>query len=167
MNEITRRDWLIRIAVGGLCGLLLQATIATLCASVALWGPSKFHFAFFTPFGHLAVWSPVQKLLFDICCTALMFAFGAEIGVATLPFDDDGVKLLWKSVAHFAVMAATVIAWTLLNFAPADIPYFLRPLCVIYVFVWGIRWLRWRLELNAIKKKLGLTGKGGNSDAGK
>lgn len=164
MSEITKKDWLIRIVIGGLGGVLFQSAFSTLLFSAFM---GSFHFCFFTRFGYPAVLSPAGELAFDLCCTALMFAFGAEIGVATLPFDDDGKRLLWKSILHFAVMAATVTAWTLLNFAPADIPYFLRPLCVIYAFVWAIRWLRWRLELNAIKKKLGLLGKESGANAGK
>ena len=86
----------------------------------------------------------------------LWFAFGAEIGVATLPFADGGATLVCRTLLHFAAMAATVAAWSLLNFRPVETLAFLVPLALVYVLVWLGRWVGWYVELTAIREKLGL-----------
>jgi len=90
---------------------------------------------------------------------ALWSAFGVEIAVATLPFADSGRELVLRSLAHFAVMSATVGAWAWLNFGLAEVPFFLGLLALVYAVVWLGRWVGWYVELNAIRKKLGLTRK--------
>ena len=87
----------------------------------------------------------------------LWFAFGAEIGLATLPFADDGPALVRRSLLHFAAMAATVAAWSLLNFRrPAETLAFLVPLALVYALVWLGRWVGWYAEVAAIRARLGL-----------
>ena len=87
----------------------------------------------------------------------LWFAFGAEIGLATLPFADDGPALVRRSLLHFAAMAATVSAWSLLNFRrPMETLAFLVPLALVYALVWLGRWVGWYAEVAAIRARLGL-----------
>lgn len=152
--KILKHDWLVRIAVGGLCGLALQTLLATLLASLSFWGPSTFRFAFFFNNTNLR-----PGWLWDLLTTALMFAFGAEVGMSTLPFADGGGELLKKSLLHFAVMAATVTAWAWLNFGWRELHFFLIPLVLVYALVWLGRWVGWYAEVAQIREGLGIAPK--------
>lgn len=88
---------------------------------------------------------------------ALFALIGAETGVATLPFADDGPALVRRTLLHFAAMAATLSLWVLLNFQAAHIPFFLLLLALIYLLVWLGRWVGWYAEAAAIREKLGLS----------
>ena len=87
----------------------------------------------------------------------LWCAFGAEAGIATLPFADDGPALVRRTLLHFAVMAATLSAWFLLNFGPRELPFPLLLLALLYLLVWLGRWVGWYAEVAAIREKLGLS----------
>ena len=87
----------------------------------------------------------------------LWCAFGAEAGIATLPFTDDGPALVRRTLLHFAVMAATLSAWFLLNFGPRELPFPLLLLALLYLLVWLGRWVGWYAEVAAIREKLGLS----------
>lgn len=87
----------------------------------------------------------------------LWFAFGAEIGAATLPFAGDGPALVRRTLLHFAAMAATLSLWVLLNFGARELPFFLLLLFLVYPLVWLGRWVGWYAEVAAIREKLGLS----------
>ncbi|MGN8968546.1 DUF3021 family protein [Intestinimonas sp. HCP28S3_D6] len=87
----------------------------------------------------------------------LWSAFGAEVGVATLPFADDGPALVRRTFLHFAAMAATLSLWVLLNFQAAQIPFFLLLLALVYLLIWLGRWVGWYAEVAAIRERLGLS----------
>lgn len=92
-----------------------------------------------------------------ILLSYLLFALlGAEIGVSTLPFADCGRTLVLRTLAHFALMAATVALWGGLNFGGAGAAFCLILLASIYVLVWLGRWVGWYVEVAAIRAKLGL-----------
>lgn len=92
-----------------------------------------------------------------ILLSYLLFALlGAEIGVSTLPFADCGRTLVLRTLAHFALMAATVALWGGLNFGGAGAAFCLILLASIYVLVWLGRWVGWYVEVAAIRSKLGL-----------
>mgnify|MGYP001519323729 CR=1 FL=1 len=61
---------------------------------------------------------------------ALYALFGAEVGVATLPFAGDGPALVGRTLAHFALTAATVGLWAGLNFGVRETAAFLVPLAL-------------------------------------
>ena len=67
---------------------------------------------------------------------ALYALFGAEVGVATLPFAGDGSALVGRTLAHFALTAATVGLWVGLNFGVRETAAFLVPLALVYLLVW-------------------------------
>ena len=93
-----------------------------------------------------------------ILLSCLLFGvLGAEIGVSTLPFADHGRILVLRTLAHFALMAATVALWGGLNFGGAGAAFCLILLASIYVLVWLGRWVGWYVEVAAIRAKLGLT----------
>lgn len=87
---------------------------------------------------------------------ALFALFGAEIGIATLPFAGTGRALVKRTVVHFLAMAATLALWVGLNAGPEGIPLVLVLLAVFYVLIWLGRWIGWYLEVAAIREKLGL-----------
>lgn len=82
--------------------------------------------------------------------------FGAEVGIATLPFADSGRALVVRSLIHFAATSATVAAWACLNFGWRELLFFLVPLALVYALVWLGRWVGWYAEVAAIREKLGL-----------
>ena len=61
---------------------------------------------------------------------------GAEFGVSTLPLADHGRTLVRRTLAHFALMAATVSLWGGLTFGGAGAAFCLSLLASIYVLVW-------------------------------
>ena len=87
---------------------------------------------------------------------ALYALFGAEVGVATLPFAGDGPALVGRTLAHFALTAATVGLWAGLNFGVRETAAFLVPLVLVYLLVWLGRWVGWYAEVSAIRERLGL-----------
>lgn len=97
---------------------------------------------------------------FEGCGILLSFllfgVLGAEIGVSTLPFSDCGRTLVLRTLAHFALMAATVALWGGLNFGGAGAAFCLILLASVYVLVWLGRWVGWYVEVAAIRAKLGL-----------
>ena len=105
--------------------------------------------------------SNVPEVLGAVLGFLLWFLFGAEIGVATLPFADGGRTLLLRSLAHFVLMALTLWAWVVLNFTSEPLPglalTFLLPFALIYVLVWLGRWVGWYAEVSQIRERLGLS----------
>ncbi|OUN03690.1 hypothetical protein B5G43_15085 [Flavonifractor sp. An92] len=87
---------------------------------------------------------------------ALFALFGAEIGIATLPFAGTGQALVKRTMIHFLAMAATLALWVGLNAGPEGMPLVLVLLAVFYVLIWLGRWIGWYLEVAAIREKLGL-----------
>ena len=73
-----------------------------------------------------------------------MFALGAAIGVASMPFADDTRSLVKESVIHFVVTGALVLlnAWvlTILDWGWA---FVLIPYTLLYLLIWFGRWVGW------------------------
>lgn len=99
----------------------------------------------------------VPEALGAVLGLLLWCAFGAEVGIATLPFADDGPALVRRTFLHFAIMAATLSLWVLLNFQAAQIPFFLLLLALVYLLIWLGRWVGWYVEVAAIRERLGLS----------
>ena len=140
-----------RAVIGGLLGAAGYLLLSFVTQPGAFFGgPFTLDFTF-------CFNSRVPEALGAALGIALWFAFGAEIGLATLPFADGGAALVRRTLLHFAAMAATVAAWSLLNFRPVEVLAFLVPLALVYVLVWLGRWVGWYVELTAIREKLGLS----------
>lgn len=151
----TKRQWLVRGLTGGLVGVALLLAFVYLFDAMP-WMSHSWHFR--NPFIVLGGWllhgwgypaAPAANL-------CLCFLMGAEAGVATLPFADSGRELVARSLAHFAVMSATVGLWAAVNFGVRELPFFLIPLTLVYALVWLGRWVGWYAEVAAIREKLGL-----------
>ena len=155
MNE-TKKTWIVRIAAGGLIGMAVLLLIGAFVGSLDLYGSSlRFHGFQFVDgamerlFGSEALATAVQITLF--------FVFGALVGIATVPFAEDGRELLVRSALHFLAMEAVVCVGVLLNFAGTESPLpWTVALALLYVLVWLGRWAAWWSELDAIRAKLGL-----------
>ena len=89
----------------------------------------------------------------------LYFALGAVVGLATLPFADDGRSLVLRSLAHFAVMAVllSLTAW-LLGWAWnwQALAVYLILLAAVYLLIWLARWVGWYAEVVDLRARLGL-----------
>lgn len=150
-----KKQALIRSLAGGLLGMAAYLLLAWLTQPGSLFG-GRLTWAFTFCYN-----SRVPEVLGAVFGFLLWFLFGAEAGIATLPFADGGRTLLLCSLAHFGVMTATMWAWVLLNF-----PYepfsslalsFQLPFTLVYVLIWLGRWVGWYAEVAQIREKLGLT----------
>lgn len=149
-----KRQTLLRVLTGGLLGMCAFLLFGWISQPGLLFGaPPSFAFTFC--YNH-----NVPEALGALLGFLLWFLFGAEAGIATLPFADEGRALLLRSLCHFVIMALTLWAWVCLNFAPEPLSSlaltFLLPFTLIYILVWLGRWVGWYVEIAAIRKKLGL-----------
>lgn len=150
-----KRQALARIIVGGVLGMAAYLLLAWLTQPGALFGGSlSWDFTF-------CYNSRVPEALGAALGFLLWFLFGAEAGVATLPFADGGKSLLFRSLAHFAAMALTLWAWVLLNFPYEPLSSlaltFLLPFALVYLLIWLGRWVGWYAEVGQIRERLGLS----------
>ena len=146
-----KKQALRRLLEGGVLGVTGYLLLSFLTQPGALFtGSLRLDFTF-------CYNSQVPETLGAALGLLLWFAFGAEIGVATLPFADDGPALVCRTLLHFAIMAATLSLWVLLNFQTAQIPFFLLLLALIYLLIWLGRWVGWYAEVAAIRERLGLS----------
>lgn len=141
-----------RITLGILAGIAVHFMLMYVLGTRAFLGPevsAVFSYptcSFPPPFEGCGIL--LSYLLFGV--------LGAEIGVSTLPFSDCGRTLVLRTLAHFALMAATVALWGGLNFGGAGAAFCLILLASVYVLVWLGRWVGWYVEVAAIRAKLGL-----------
>ncbi len=152
MNEM-KRAWLVRILAGGLCGM------AGLFLLGGLFNGARFQGAW-----EIVAVSPQMAERMGLPLAAVLqfglyFLFGAGLGVATLPFADEGEQLALRSALHFLYMAAVSSALVLLTGWALDAAMWLVELLLLvllYVMIWLGRWIAWCGELDAIREKLGL-----------
>lgn len=154
MMENFKKLWLPRAFIGGCAGIAAHVLLGFLLGSFSLFGP-----AHFTGFVFPYCGFPYEIEWLGVLLSFALFAlFGAEVGIATIPFADSGRELVVRSLIHFVVTSATVCLWAGLNVCstPADYLTFLVPLTLVYLIVWLGRWVGWYAEVAAIRAKLGL-----------
>ena len=156
MNDM-KKAWIVRIVAGGILGMIVMAFLGLL----------------FNSFADLSLTSAVMdwvsydliklvgsKPLAAFLEFSLYFALGAGVGVATLPFPDEGKELLIHSALHFAYTAAvsSVLIWLCWWNRGEWLAWLLELglLALLYVLVWLGRLAAWWSELDAIREKLGL-----------
>lgn len=148
---VLKRKWLVRILAGGLAGVALHLLIAFLLASITLYGGSP-NYAHMALAGHgvTALFGEVGGAVYQM---AAMFALGAAVGVATLPFAETWTTMLAQSVLHFVITGGLAVAAAWDHFT---VPTILLLYVVIYGLVWAIRWVIWQREVRDIARRLGL-----------
>ena len=156
MNDM-KKAWIVRIIAGGVTGTLAMTFLGLLFNS----------FADFTLTSSELDWisSDLIKLMGSKPLAALLqfglyFVLGAGVGVATLPFAEEGKELLIRSMFHFCYMAAvsSALIW-LCGWNRGEWPAWLLELALLallYALVWLGRLAAWWSELDAIRAKLGL-----------
>ena len=147
-----KREALCRGLAGGILGVAGYLLLAFLTqpGAIFLGGSLKLDFTF-------CYNGNVPEILGAALGFLLWFAFGAELGVATLPFADGGRLLALRTLVHFAATAATLSLWVLLNFRAQELPFLLLLLALVYLLVWLGRWVGWYAEAAAIRERLGLS----------
>ena len=154
MNEM-KKTWIVRIILGGLTGMAVLVLIGYIVGSINLLGEASFR-------GFQFVDGTMERLLGSetLAVTVqflLFFVIGALVGIATIPFAEEGRELLVRSVLHFLAMEAVCCVGVLLNFAGTESPLpWMLALALVYVLVWLGRLAAWWSELDAIRAKLGL-----------
>lgn len=144
-----KKQWLPRASIGALAGMAFFVLLGCAIGGIGYFNLSGFRYVSCRFYVH----SEPLGLLLSLFLFAL---FGAEVGVATLPFADSGRELVVRSLLHFAATAATVSVWAVLNFGWVNLIFFLFPLVLIYALIWLGRWAGWFAEVAAIREKLGL-----------
>lgn len=155
-----QKQWLSRLILGGLMGIAVLVPLGGLFNDLVSGG--LIAMGFHTPFRLVS--SELERLTGSYLAALavqllLYFSLGAVVGVATLPFADDGRALVLRSLGHFAVTAAlltltcTLLGWA---WAPQAMAVYLILLAAVYGVIWLGRWVGWYAEAEAIREKLGL-----------
>ena len=163
MTEI-RRQWLIRIFLGGLIGVAVLIPLGGLFNDLVSGG--LIAMGNHTPFRLVSY--DLERLTGSVPLALaaellLYFLMGAVVGLSTLPFADGGKALVLRSLAHFAATAAVFAAlvvlcgWNWGEILPLAI--YLGLLSAVYLLIWLCRWVGWYMELAAMRRKLGLVPK--------
>ena len=159
MNE--RRQWLVRILLGGLAGMAVLLPLGLLFNDLVNGGlisMGGFRWYWISP--DLAWRLGGAQLPALVIQLVLYFALGAAVGVSTLPFADDGRTLVLRSLTHFAVTAGlfSLLGW-LCGWA-YDIQallLYIALLAAVYLLIWLARWVGWYAEVSEIRARLGLS----------
>ncbi|MBQ8851108.1 MAG: hypothetical protein IJZ66_01510, partial [Oscillibacter sp.] len=112
MKPERKRFWL-----GGLCGLAVMLTCALVLELLGAGLRGQFHWPVLVSHGAVECFGSYPLAV--AAQSALCFGLGAMVGISTMPFDEDGQKLLVNSLLHFGVTAALS---TLLLVSCLDIP---------------------------------------------
>ena len=163
MTEI-RRQWLIRIFLGGLIGVAVLVPLGGLFNDLVSGG--LIAMGNHTPFRLVSY--DLERLTGSVPLALaaellLYFLMGAVVGLSTLPFADGGKALVLRSLAHFAATAAVFAAlvvlcgWNWGEILPLAV--YLGLLSALYLLIWLCRWVGWYLELAAMRRELGLVPK--------
>lgn len=149
----SKKQWLLRILIGGLIGMVLMYFVGgTFNGLVRL--------SAFRPVSPELIRLAGSKPLAAVIQFALYFALGAGVGVSTLPFAEDGKQLLLHSALHFVYTAAVFSAlvwlcrWNWSEWLVWLVE--LALLALVYLLIWAVRWIFWYAELRRMRRALGL-----------
>lgn len=90
-----------------------------------------------------------------LLCTAL----GATLGAATLPFADDGLTLIRRSLLHLGATALEValVLWLCVDLRDGRAwALWMGMLVLFYAVIWLGRWIGWYVEVMQLRALLGL-----------
>lgn len=144
-----RKRWLVRALLGGVIGLALAALCHDVLFTSGYSAP-----ALCQPLIDLVGTGGAMAITYLLC-----FALGGAVGLATLPFADEGRALVLQSLGHFALTAGICALLLGLCFGVRQWQAWLlclALLALVYALIWLARWVGWYAEADAIRKKLGL-----------
>ena len=154
--ENNRKLFWTRALIGGLCGLALMFLFAFWIELASAQIRGTFHFPVLVTHSaqHLFGSYPLAVAVQSLLC----FALGSMVGIATLPFDEDGRKLVRNSLIHFAGTAFfySLLLVLCLGLPVWSLPVWLGILAALYVVIWLGRYVGWYVEVCQIRVKLGL-----------
>ena len=108
--ENVKRQWLCRILIGGLAGVAAHILLGYLLGCFSLLGPACFR-GFQFPDCGFSNWNRHLEWVGVLISFALFALFGAEVGIATIPFADSGRELVTRSLIHYSGTSATACLW--------------------------------------------------------
>lgn len=159
----TKRFWLKRMALGGLIAVgavLVIILLLNILANGVIWGErvDYYNFQFTTDrCAYVQFGSAALAVAVEMVC---VFALGAAVGLATLPFAETWTSMLGLSILHFAVTGALalLVGWSYgwFGMGPEGPRMVLVLYLAVYLVVWLIRWLVWYAELRRMRKALHL-----------
>ena len=162
----TKHPWLKRMILGGCCALgavLLLIFLLNFILNSIVWGGHPDHSNFQLTFDRCAYEQFGSAILAVLVEFIAVFALGAAIGLATLPFSDTWTSMLGLSFLHFVITGglALLVGWSYgwFGMGPSGPSIVIVIYLVIYLLIWLIRWLVWYTELRQIRHALGLNKK--------
>ena len=155
MDE-NRKNLLLRALIGGFCGLALMFLCAFWIELAGAQIRGQFHFPVLV--GHEAEKRFGSYLLAVAIQSVLCFSLGSMIGISTLPFDEDGRKLVLNSLLHFLGTGTlySLLLVLCLGLPVRSLPVWLGMLLALYLVIWLGRYVGWYVEVCQIRAKLGL-----------
>lgn len=152
----TRKKLLLRALIGGLCGLMLMFLCAFWIELAGAQLRGQFHFPVLVSHSAQNLFGsyPLAVAAQSVLC----FGLGIMVGIATMPFDEDGRKLVLDSLLHFGVTAllASLLLVLCLGLPVWSLPVWLGMLAALYLIIWLGRYVGWYVEVCQIRAKLGL-----------
>lgn len=156
----TKRLWFKRMALGGLCAvagtLAFILVVNFVVNSISILGstPDYTNIQLTTDRATAYFGSAVLAVIVELLA---VFALGAAVGLATLPFAETWTSLLGLSVLHFAVTGglALLVGWSYC-WLGLSWQAFLAVYLAIYLLIWLVRWVIWYSELRRMRKALHL-----------
>lgn len=145
-----------RFLIGGLCGVSVMFLCALYLEFVGAQLRGTFHIPVLVTHGAEVRFG--SYLLAVVVQASLCFGLGGMIGLATMPFDEDGRKLLVNSLLHFSVTALLFSLLLVLCFGlPVwSLVVWVGMLLSLYLVIWLGRYVGWYVEVAQIRSKLGL-----------
>lgn len=155
----TKRLWVKRMVLGGFAAVgavLVFILLLNVLANSVIWGGrlEYYNFQFTTDRCAHEFGSAALAVAVEMVC---VFALGAAIGLATLPFAETWTSLLGLSVLHFVVTGGLVllVGWSY-GWLSLSWQVFLAVYLAVYLVIWLARWLVWYTELRRMRKALHL-----------
>ncbi len=145
-----------RFLLGGLCGVGLMFLVALYIELAGAQLRGAIHFPVLVSHGAQNLFG--SYWLAVLVQSALGIGLGGMAGLATMPFDEDGRRLLVNSLLHFAVTALLFSLLLVLCFGlPVwSLVVWVGMLLALYLVIWLGRYVGWYVEVAQIRTKLGL-----------
>ena len=159
-----KRLWFRRMILGGVAAVgvvLLLILLLNLFLNSILWGGrlDYYNFQFTTDrCAYVQFGSVGAAVAVEMAC---VFALGAVIGLATLPFSETWTSMLGLSILHFVATGglAMLVGWSYgwFGLGPEEGPWMVLAACQgVYLLIWFVRWCVWYRELLQMRKALHL-----------